>query len=900
MHSPQQRATWRWSWPGTPAQSRPTLERKLLWVTDAGLFATICVAPFVFGGRHDLGRLVYSTLIAIAATAWLIRMCILPKPCWTRTAAHGILLLAVALLVGQLIPLPRAAIEWLAPRTVELLPLWMSGDSAASLGSWRTLTLTPHESTLSLCMLVAYSLLFVVVSQRVESAADVGRLLTWIGFSSVLMAAFGLVQYFTGNDRFFWFYEHPFRTADDYVKGSFANRNHFAHFLVLGAAPLIAWFIATAAARTASRARRKHPPGSPFDPYAYGSIVAIALVVLAILLSLSRGGALALAASTATLSAIYLRWRHLNAKHAAGAVSLVVMMFGLLSIYGYERVATRLDDFTDGSVEALDRNEGRRTIWSANIAAFKDGWLTGAGAGSHREIYPIYLDSSPRTEYTHAESGYLQIATETGLGGIALLAASFGLCGYWCHTCLSRLKLANEQLYFGAIASGLVASAVHSLVDFVWYIPACMSVTVILAACALRLAQIGLAGGDAITWRRGLSRPRCRELAAAGILAGTCCVYTLFAPAMASIHWDRYLRASVDKTKIAHRQLSILLDREAQIDSWEAEPLVESMIHCLEETAQWDPAQSRAQLRLASLCLARFELLQQKADNAMTLFQIREAARASRFASSPQLRTWLEKAVGENVGWLYRAYEHAHHAVALCPLQGEAYLHLANLCFLDGASGDVAEAYANQGLLVRPHDADVLFEAGNRTLMAGDLEAAIGYWRRCFHDRGRHQRRIVYALAGQYIPAAMFLDVFEPDWHTLREIWSRYRQSGSDQDVRDLLAYATKVTDRDVREQNDIPPACIWLWQASMYSDVGRSSDAVACLEQAYRLNPQFFDARFALGRALLDTRRFAEAEPHIRWCLARRPENKFLKAALLEVSKQRFSERDAASLQPR
>ena len=159
-----------------------------------------------------------------------------------------------------------------------------------------------------------------------------------------------------------------------------------------------------------------------------GCSLHVGIVLVAILLSLSRGGALALAASALTISFVYFRWGRIEAKHATGAIGFMIVLLGVLSVYGYEKVADRLGDLTEGSLQTLDRKEGRRKIWAANLAAFEDGWLTGAGAGSHREIYPVYLRDSPPTEYTHAENGYLQIATEMGIGGIALLAAVFGLC----------------------------------------------------------------------------------------------------------------------------------------------------------------------------------------------------------------------------------------------------------------------------------------------------------------------------------------------------------------------------------------------------------------------------------------------------------------------------------------
>ena len=845
MNSPQQQVASYPGWQGWHGRRRVPFERKLLWAVDAGLFATICVAPFVFGGRHDLGRLIFSTLVVLTAIAWLFRQCLLPKPYWTRTAAHGILLLATALVIVQMVPLPTAAIEWLAPRTTKLLPLWTPGASNVSLGTWQTITLTPHETALSLSMLLSYCLLFIVVAQRVQAAEDVVRLLKWVAISAVIMAGFGLVQYFTTNGKFFWFYQHPFRTTGEYVQGSFANRNHFASFLVLGLGPLVAWLIATAAPQSTGRARPKRVSGPALDLRKHGLFVAVGIVLVAILLSLSRGGALALAASALTISFVYFRWGRIEAKHTTGAVGFMIVLLGVLSVYGYEKVADRLDDLTEGSLQTLDRKEGRRKIWAANLAAFEDGWLTGAGAGSHREIYPVYLRDSPATEYTHAENGYLQIATEMGIGGLALLAAVFGLCSSWCYTCLARLKSAPAQLWFGAVAAGLVASAVHSVVDFVWYIPACMSVTVILAACALRLAQFSLPEAHAVAWHRQLTRPRCFELAAAGGLIGIWCICTLFGPAAASIHWDRYLRSSVDKSRAARKLLAELLDKREHIDSSAAGPLLESMLRHLDDVEYWDRSYSRVQLRLASKCIARFELLQRQSANAMQLFQLREAALASRFGSPAELRAWLERAAGENVVWLYRAYEHAKRAVANCPLQGEAYLHLANLCFLDCAPPHVSEAYVKQGLSVRPYDADVLFEAGSQKALAGDLPSAVEYWKQCFRNHGKHQLQIIHALAGP-VPAAVLIQEFQPDWWTLRQFWTRYRQFGRLQDLIDLADYAAQVTQRQVDENGDIPPAYIWLCQAEMHSDLKRPADAQRALNRPIRRRPIFM--KFAIS----------------------------------------------------
>ena len=227
----------------TPAQDATSLDSWLLSIVDLGLAGVIFVAPYFFGGRHDLGRLVFVALVAVTAAAWWLRQSVRSQAGWRPTFAHAVLLLAIGLVALQIVPLPATWIERLAPRNAELLPLWQTQDGAVQLGRWSTLSLSPHATNKALALLLGYSLLFVVVVQRIDDAMDVRRLLRWIGMSAVLMAVFGLLQFFLSNGLFFWFIEHPFRRADKFVNGSFINRNHFANFLVLGVGPLVAWLV---------------------------------------------------------------------------------------------------------------------------------------------------------------------------------------------------------------------------------------------------------------------------------------------------------------------------------------------------------------------------------------------------------------------------------------------------------------------------------------------------------------------------------------------------------------------------------------------------------------------------------------------------------------------------------
>jgi len=875
---------------GHTADERRSCAENLLSVVDAGLLGVIFIAPYFFGGRHDVGRLVLISLIAVTAAAWFIRQTILPAANWPRTAAYPVLLLAACCVGVQLIPLPQSWLAFLSPRTAELLSLWTpTATDQALLGRWQTLSFVPHETTKSLAMLLSYGLLFVVLVGRIQERADIERLLRWIALSAVLMAIFGFVHYFTSDGRYFWFYKHPYRSPTQSVAGAFVNHNHFANFLVMGIGPLAGWIVTllrqgpSESAKCQSRSWR----------IAAGPIllvVGLVLVVLAVLLSLSRGGSLALVVAVTVIVTIYSRSGLIDSKYRWSAVGLAVVVLGILSLYGYEKVAQRFGTMTQGSLDAMDFGGGRRKIWAANLAAIHAGGLFGAGAGSHRMIYPVYLPDTVAYEYSHAENSYLQIATENGVAGAALLVVALALCCAWCLSCHRHARSEDGRLCFGAVAGGLAASGVHSLVDFVWYIPACMSVAIVLAACVLRLSQLTKPSGRA-AYVRSLPRGRWLELSVACLLIGAWCVQTYARPAMASIYWDRYISVSASNMDLTSQQWTDLVSNREVSAGEDRERLNEVMIRQLEHVVSWDPKFARARLRLAAKYIAKFELSQQRAENSMSRAHIRDAVAASSFKSRSELDAWLQRAIGGSADLLRRSVREAHTAVASCPLQGEGYLYLADLCFLEGGDETRASAYVAQALRVRPYDSEVLYVVGERAWQNGDVETALKYWSACFGDTGSHQLRIIYWLAGR-MPVKLFLTTFRPDWRTLRIVWNRYLEYGQPQELETLLEYASNATKIEVQSQRNLPAAEVLSRQANMYIAVDRRREALACLEYAHALDPSSYNVRQSLADELVVADRFAEAEPHYRWCLARRPHDRYVSDALLTVSKKRLSQR--------
>jgi tetratricopeptide (TPR) repeat protein/O-antigen ligase len=861
-----------------------------LQVVDAGFCGIIFVAPLIFGGRHDLGRLVFAVFTVVVALAWCCHQVALGGGKTTRTIAHGVIAVAILLVVLQLVPFPERFLELMSSRTGTLLPLHASEpENGSFFNAWQTLSLTPQLTRVALAMLVAYGLLFSIAVERFRVLDDIERLMNWIALAAIGMGIFALLQYFSSNGLFFWFYDLPGKYTDDYPKGSFANRNHFSHFLILGIGPLIAWIVRLhhykiGCARdtlACNDVQRNHLKSISIAKSSMGLLACLIIVMSAVLLSLSRGGAIAMAvALTITLLLLY-RAGLIAFRTIYAGCGVVIVMIGILSIYGYDRVENRLNDLTAGSLEKVDNQGGRRKIWAANIAAIHSGGLFGSGAGSHRQIYPVYLEHPYPKTFTHAECGYLQIITENGFLGGCILLIALSFTGYYCFRFITGKFSPRIVLCTSAVTASLAASVLHSLIDFVWYIPACMSLALLQLACALNLYRLSLSSGRQQQYFVSLVRSRWIEMGLAVLLVGTWMTSVLLGPAIASIPADRYLRASLADRKNLQHQINTQADQ--QVETGSSPVHLEWMMSNLNDILRWHPYSSWAHHKLATRYLQLFESAQDISGNFMTTSMVRDAAIASEFESPKNLHQWLIRAFGGNANNLYKAIFHARRAIALNPLHGESYLLMAQLCFLEGRNLQDVDTYLSQSLRVRPQDVDVLFEVGKHQLLIGQVDQAIEYWRNAFRSRGSHQMQMMQYMTGQ-ISASDFIGFFQPDWFSLAVLWKRYCNLGNSEDLKVLANYGAKIAQADCLNSSIAEQTHIWLTLSSMQSHMDDLEGALSSLHQAYKIAPNNYRVRRSLGHALIRDCQYRQAESHFRWCLARQPNNKGIQRALIQA----------------
>lgn len=839
-----------------------------LRLVDAGIAAALIGVPFFMGGRTPAGQLVFAAVGLWTGLWWAIHQAVgNGDRTWRNTLAFVPMILALALVFIQLVPLPPGLLKTLSPRLPELLPLWTPNDaSQATLGTWQTLSLTPETTRQCLLLLFSGVLLFAVTVQRVRRISDVERILVWLAVSVSLMAVFGIAQFLTSNGKFFWVFQHPYSGTDECVKGAFSNRNHFAQFIALGFGSVLWWVYSDRPGRrTRSVSRHGFHTASPRIPLGNAAkAILVPICALAVLLSFSRGGILALLASgIAALFLLSHLGRLSRRTFAVLAGSGIVVCLGL-TIYGYETLSKRFAG--DNSLASLD---GRSRVWAAACEGFGDHRLFGTGLSSYSSVYPIYLKPEPGDSgvfYTHAENGYVQIAQETGAVGLLLALIALGFYFCWCAVTLRRGSESGSGLCFVAVLPPLLANAVHSTSDFVWYVPGCMGVVAVLGACACRLYQLECRQDAAESPSRPLPRFAWAGIALLLTVASAYSLPRLWQAYQAEGPWNRY---------VALKRTLEDLNRNTAYDdvlgqSNARKEILEDMLVELSNVLQAYPKWANAHACKAEVHRDLFHEMQLTSENPFTMRDIRDTVESS-FDSLEAARAWLPVGVGPHYTYLDAALQHAHRAVELEPLRGEAYLILAELSFLETSPVPSKSAYVAQAFQVRPHDGTVLFEIGNELARAGRYNESLSCLKRSFQCGTVHQKRLIQNFAGN-IPVGVFLDEFRPDADAMQHVLAQYSRPELASEVDCVLAAHAAACESRAASLQTEEAAVYWSRAAESYRRLRDTTKRRECLQRAVAADSMNFAHRLSLGQACMAVEDYTEAEKQARWCVQRKP----------------------------
>ena len=911
--------------------SRPVL----LWLTDAIFVALIVVFPFIMGGREAWGHRILITLSMALGFCWCLHR--------IRTGGKLVLLsleplmLAGLLLVWlQAMPITSDVLHQLSGEYDRLLPAptAISADTSEQPASsmWSSASLYPTESKHGLLILASYIVIAVVAAQRITSEQDCHHLLKLVGVSGLLMTAFAVVQLVTSNDYFFWFYRHPYTGTREVLKGAFTNRNHFAQFLSLSIGPLIWWMLIGRTSKDSAGPVRRASPGpaqgshSSFDrvidPRLILLICATGGVLLAIMLSLSRGGMIS--GGLACIVCLAGLWKsgRVHASLAFVMLSLGVIALCGLTIFGNDSVEERVAQLASGDADQIDKLNARRSIWNADIKAIKAFPLLGTGVGSHRFVYPLYMEDLakfPNITFSHAESSYIHLALETGLAGLGLLAMGLLLSVGRIVQNILRTSDSSRIALLTAISASLIGGMVHAAVDFIWYAPAIVVTTILLGVAGLRLCT-------------GFNSHRAIPIPRPGWFAvGAVCLFVL-CDAQPNLQrrvagerlWFHYLNADFDAALAFHEERTTTADSDATEElinvgglfttdeessteqPWADHSQTKSSghedttathnsdksrpafhraraaslgdrIHLLLASLKANPNQAEASQELATTCLELFDVLQITGDNRLSLPQIRDVVLTSGYKSDNEVLAFLKRAFGSSMRLPLLSNHFSRQALTLCPLAGKAWEVRIATDFLRDPSDAHHDYLIAQAITIGHHSPKALHSIGLTLLQEGETEDALKLWNQVFHSSRELRLSICKTLLSTH-SVNLILTQFRPTSDELPEVLLACQESGRKADMMTLAFATVDVVQKSVR-QNDQSANAGHERHVALLMDVYRNIYQLSAYEECRTLlqlaidcDPMSEPPRRALGLLFLDQKQYAEAEAQFAWCADQLP----------------------------
>ena len=345
-----------------------------------------------------------------------------------QQATLGALLVVVALRCWQRQKVPTTPLD--RPLLVffgaVLLSTAFCPDALNSLAGYRKLWLV--------------SALF-VAAMLIEQPRDLERCIKLLVISASAVAAYGIVQHYTGIDLNkqlrgkppsldpFWFgRDEGWRT-----KGFHPSGITFAHSLLFPLTFVTVWL---SSARLALRQRLL-------------LVLGWGLMVFALLFSLTRGVWLAYLVVLLLLGVI--RGGKTLVRVTGGVVILGIFLFAAGA-----GVRERLQS-TFNFVQNLPRSQ----IWQANLDMIKERPLLGWGYGNYRTFRDPFYERHPEANHTgHAHNTFLQVAVDSGLIGLAAFLYFFWSLLRLGWETYQRLSPDNEPL------RSLVLGAFLSIVGF--------------------------------------------------------------------------------------------------------------------------------------------------------------------------------------------------------------------------------------------------------------------------------------------------------------------------------------------------------------------------------------------------------------------------------------------------
>ena len=471
------------------------MHQRLRSIARWAVVLAVVVSPWLFGSAEPWAYLLICWGVGIGFTAWLLSL-LCDEPVLLRAPLlTGALIALLALVLVQVVPLPRAFVAAVSPLSAEaqavradILARIGAAEFVPSLGAdgagLTTLSASAAATRRSLYLFAAYVAAFLVLANTFTDWQQVRRAAIAVVVSVFAMTVLALIQNFSRADAIYWFHKPRFGGA---IFGPFTNRNHFAAHVNMALGVALGLLLVGARA-----------PGEPALP-TWRSRLAwlfsdrasrLALLGFAVLLmgasvcaTLSRGGIVSLVASLALVGAVLLLQKGMRRglRVLAGVALLIGVAVRWLSWHPLIERLTTLAEV------ARDPFSNTRSVATHDtLSLFGASPLVGSGFGSFQHVFPIF--QSPAVQigrWLHAHNDYAQLLAEGGCVAAVLAVVAVLAFGRTLAARLPKMTV-SSRLFLCGLAAGIVAIGLHSFVDYSLHRPA--NAFLLSALCAMAVA----------------------------------------------------------------------------------------------------------------------------------------------------------------------------------------------------------------------------------------------------------------------------------------------------------------------------------------------------------------------------------------------------------------------------
>ena len=393
----------------------------------AGIIILLVFAPLAFGSVHVWAYSVIQFGVLVLILLWFVDRLLVSRSgtlSWVKTPINLLLILFTGFIVLQTIPLPSSFVgavspETFADKTAAFTLLASASGQSANL-SWMPISYYLHPTLIELLKLLSYFGIFFLVLNTVKSKRQVDVLIYTLICIGLFEAVYAIYQVFSPTHRIWW---RP--GGGRYATGTFIGSNHFAGYMEMVACITFGFFISQ---------KKKQPrlqsglggtrafvqrfigwlaPESSRPKSVVLFFMGVVMVV-ALLMSASRGGIIGVGLSMLFMSILYFF------KQGYRRYSVLTLLFFLAAFfYGLHLgIDPTLDKFehTEGLSRRLDTSRSM-------IPMLKDYAAVGVGWGNFSYPYPRYVpadyDGVSSSGYSHND--WLEAGTETGVPGMMIL-----------------------------------------------------------------------------------------------------------------------------------------------------------------------------------------------------------------------------------------------------------------------------------------------------------------------------------------------------------------------------------------------------------------------------------------------------------------------------------------------